>query len=291
MADTPNSLSIGEKLQPDVLSTPAPKTRGEKLFDWSVYGGVNGVANFLVTIPFAYWCLHGKGAKYFERAGKAMEKYAQPERVRETLEMLGTSLGGTAMVVPTYIAEHYRKPIVDSLNARFGNAEDQKAEIHHPPKQTVVSLLTGRATAMLTVWAAFTTAGKLFPEPFKNFRNDVAYKLCKLFKTPAVDALGKETKAFHYGQMAALDVFATTSATILLYSISRAFAKQRDTRKQHRAERAGHKGDVAVDEMAAADVVGTSAASGDQQPDTRIAGTKQHGATVAAPPFAEAVQR
>ena len=160
MAEMPNSLHT-EHRSNEVA--PPRVTRGEKLFDLGVYGGVNGLGNFLLTIPFAYWCLHGGGARYFKQAGKSMEAIGmKATHAKEVVEMVGTSLGGTAMVIPVYVAENFRTPLVTWLNQKTGNEADKSAVIHEPPKQTWGSLLLGRLAAMATVMVAFRTAGGFF---------------------------------------------------------------------------------------------------------------------------------
>ena len=279
MAEAPNSSEYQSVTPKLPVQPPAHITHGQKLFNWGVYVGVNGVGNFLLTIPFAYWGLHGGGSKYFKRAGSEVQKLGMsPAHAKEMVEMLGTSLGGWAMLAPVYIAENYRKPAVEWLNQRFGSEEDKHTVVHQPPKQTVGSLLIGRASAMALVWGAFRTAGEFVPEQFERFQKNVATRLCKVFNKPTVDALGNETKAFHYGHMAALDVFATASATVLLYSISRAAAKNREVRRERKEERRPVHLATADDVSKLTETTGFSKENTllTAIPETRVTGEKEH---------------
>ena len=205
-------------------SHPA-KSRADKIFDGALYGGINGVGTFLLTIPLAYWGKYGGGAKFYERGGEALGKLGvNPKRAEEILLMLATSLGGTVMVLPTWTAEHFRKPIVGWIRQRTG--EDVNTPHYDAPEQSFSSLIRGRLMAMATVMASFYTAGNFFPKQFAAFEESVAHKFCALIKKPT-HLLGEETKAFRYGKMAAIDVFATSAAATILFTASRFFANHR----------------------------------------------------------------
>ncbi len=280
MVETPQKKDISQEADKASHAVAPKKTRGEKLFDMSVYGGINGVVNFLVTIPFAYWLLRGEGTKHMDRAAEKL-KDVGVKNPRWITEMLGTSLGGWAMVVPVYVAEHYRKPLVNWFNQKFGSEQDKQAEIVHPPKQTWGSLLKGRLGAMATVTVGFGAANALFSKQFRAFENGVAEKLCKVFRKDAVNASGGHTKAYHLGQMAALDVFATASSATLMYIFSKTFAKKREANKGHVAASAAISAPAAV----ASDPFVVANAD---MPSKTVAGEKIHPGVIAQDPALQA---
>jgi len=240
------------------------RTHGDKLFDRWIYAGLNGVGTFILTIPLAYWGDHGKGQKAFKNAAEKLETWGMNPKNAETVVRTSTlGIGGTVMVLPVWVAEHFRKPIVGWFNQNFGSDKDKTAEVENTAPQTVASLLKGRVVAWLAVFSGF----KLFgygakaaghPEALQNFETKFGEGAMKLLGKPTHDfaALEKETasivaagenvaeklakatakhetKAFRFAKIGALDVFATTAATSILYVTSRIFAKRR---AEHRSD-------------------------------------------------------
>lgn len=245
MTDNPSSL------QEQQAPSAPHKTRGDVLFDRWVYGGLNGVGTFLLTLPLAFWGDHGGGKETFQKFTRFLtEKTPLGEETAKTVVRATTlGLGGTVMVVPVRIIEGMRTPIVNALNQRYGSAEDKAVGAQEVAPQTWGSLLKGRLVAWVVVFSSFKAieaAG--FGKKMKQFEEAFSEKLfCNPFKkalhtlpqaeVEALKALGTkdalktlaeaETTRFRYGKLAALDVFATTAATILLYVGSRFFAKHR----------------------------------------------------------------
>jgi hypothetical protein len=269
--------------RPEKIEAEQHKSPGDKKFDRWLYAGLNGVGTFVVTVPLAYWAAYsnnGGKAKLLEKATTGIEKVGVGKGFAERFAMmLATSLGGWAMVAPTWVAEHFRKPIVAKLN------EGQpKADADHPykeiPKQTIGSLLRGRLLAMATVTASFWTAEHFFRDHFKAFEEKVGQQ--------AVDWFGKYAKNDNqlikirrYGEISALDVFATTAATILLYVGSRFFARHRkhplpgDAETLHTA----HNSHTPMKEEAPS---ATLTAEETGLPETTIGGQKHHPGKVVA---------
>lgn len=189
---------------------------GEKIFDWGTYAGIAGVGTFILTIPLAYWSKYTGGAKWYDKTAKLLKDKGAPEWLSNSL--LGATItmwGGNAMIAPVAVAEHYKVPIVKKLNAMFGDRSDP-ASIEEAPKQTLMALVGGRILAWCTVFTGFVSMSRVFPKSFDTFENEFGTRLCQLFKKPT-HVLGEETRAFRFGKMAALDVFATAAATTLLY--------------------------------------------------------------------------
>ena len=247
MVDVPQNLEPTQAEQPK----KPMRTHGDKLFDRWIYAGLNGVGTFILTIPLAYWGDHGKGKQAFGNGAKWMNKNLNMD-VKVAERAIGTTtlgLGGTVMVLPVWLAEHYRKPIVEWFNKHFGNEKDRHAVVENPAPQTFGTLLKGRVVAWLAVFSGFTgfaAASKALghEHALDNFKTWFGKNTCKLIgketHDPAVlaelkvagktaeEALkGAETKAYHYAKLGALDIFATTAATSILYVTSRVFAKRK----------------------------------------------------------------
>lgn len=308
MAETPNNLHA-EDLAPVVgkPATPARKTRGDVLFDRLIYAGLNGVGTFVLTVPMAYWARYGEGRKAFESGANWISKTFRMngKDAAAVADTMGLGLGGTAMIAPVYVAEHYRKPIVEWLNQRFGSETDKQAVVENSVPQTFGSILKGRAVAFLAVYAGFKLAysNSKVSQALTSFEENVGSKTASWFKQPTHDLATfealkaehavltpsleasllkqSETKAFSIGKLAALDVFATAAATSILYVTSRIFAKRQAQSKQQHAPVVLP---VAKVEVAPAEAVQTA-------PETRIQGEKHLAGAVAAPVQDTALQR
>jgi hypothetical protein len=281
------------------MAAAAPvKTRGEKLFDWLTYGGLNGVGTFIITIPFADW----GNRKVFDSWSKGLVETFKLSKgtARTAVSATTLGIGGTVMLLPVYIAEHYKKPISEWLNRRFGNEQEQKMKVENLAPQTVGSLIKGRLVAWCAVFSGFKGAELISKamgkgDALQQFEQRFGEKVCKVLDTPMHDkaimetarAEGKslenawklaETKTYRYGKLGALDIFATTAATSILYVTSRIFAKRREAA---RAERETMK--PLVKASVAADLVkeDTSVSSGlTDMPVTMITGDKQNSGAI-----------
>lgn len=263
------------------------RTRGDRLFDRIVYAGLNGVGTFLLTIPLAYWGDHGGGKEFFEKMGQkaATVLKRSPETAKTIVRATTLGLGGTVMVIPVFFAEHFRTPMVNWLNRNFGNEQDKATPVENPAPQTFASLIKGRLVAWCAVFSGFkiveyVTKWADHPKALENFEERFAKAACKIVKADTHVA-GVETKAFRYGKLAALDVFATAAATTILYVSSRFFARSRSPEKQKElATQAASRSDILRDEAGQE----SAALSGkiEAAPQPVIAGEKIHPGMVAA---------
>jgi hypothetical protein len=230
------------------------KSRGEQWFDRLVYGVMNPVGTFVVTLPIAYWMKYGGGKKLvLDNAVKGMAKAKVPAGLAsEVTDTLFTMQGGNVMVFLVAAAESFRRPFVRGLNAMLD--EKHEAEnIQEAPKQTAGSLVKGRIAAFTTVLVSFVSASFMFPETFRTFKEEFAGRVCqvlkkapytvpldqaKLMPVKAREAL--ETKAFRYGKLAALDVFATAMASTLFYIGSHVFAERREKKLEAKEAKQPH---------------------------------------------------
>lgn len=232
-------------------SSPPPpeaaRSKGEKLFDWLVYGGLGGVATFLVTIPLAYWMRYSGGeakmATWLDKVG------VRGNLAKQVLNTTTLSHGGNLMILPIAYAEARHAQIVDGLNKMVGDPTPVE-EIQAKNKPTFGSLVRGRVTAWLAVLAGFVGFGTAFKHTVQTFENEMGERFCKLANVPrhyfaeAVENGFKtmkqhESKTYRIGVISAQDIFATACAATLLYFGSHFFARKKVERAQHQAEAQG----------------------------------------------------
>ncbi|MBN8544447.1 MAG: hypothetical protein J0M34_09320 [Alphaproteobacteria bacterium] len=269
-------------------------SKGEKAFDFTVYGLMNWVGTFVITVPIAYWMMHGKGSLVTSiRSGvnKGFESIMEPtlkaadwvlspirkapktpmkERVKWWSEQntvtFATFQGGNFMLLPIWLAERGKVPLVDGANKALGDETD-RAAIAEAPKTDIVSLIKGRLSAFALVFTTFTTLSHIVPQTFRSFSEEFGEKAAGWFKKSAytnmddakqlliqrntLEKLGDvseeglkalksantklealETRAFRLGKIASWDIVATTAAVALLYTTSKFFAQEKD-KKSH----------------------------------------------------------
>lgn len=223
---------MSEKIQPND-SPPPPsshRSRGEKIFDWIVYGGLGGVGTFLLTLKPAYWMRYYGGEA---RIGRFLERIGIGGKIaNQVATSTSLSLGGHIMLLPIAFAEAHHTQIVDGLN-KMTLDPTLAEEIQAKPKPTLGSIIRGRLVAWAAVGSGFIAMGEFFPKTLDVFKNEFAEWFCKRTHQP-MKVAGEETKAFRYGKIAALDVFATACAATLLYIGSYFFARRKDAQQNPR---------------------------------------------------------
>jgi len=229
------SIISETKAKPDDAPEDYPKvmSKGERLFNWLTYGGVAGIGTFIFTVPIAYWAKYGGGAEGFKWAGKVLRKTGISESTAEhALMTTATMQGGNATIPFVKVMENYKPALVEKFNSLLGE-KDEAEEIKKEPKQTWGSLIKARIfMAWLPVFLSFKGAAMLLGEnKFTAFNEAFAkHVVCKpMGKLTHINMNGamQETKIFRYGKIAALDVFATTAAAVLLFIGSRIFAERK----------------------------------------------------------------
>lgn len=226
------------------------KSKGEKLFDRAVYGGLAGVGTFFATLFLADKLKHGgwAGPRY-QRAvewtqrhlSRALPKETSKQIAEEAVMTTSLMMGGNAMILPIGAAEHYKVPIVSGLNVMMGDKTPPEA-VESAPKQTWGSLIEGRLLAWGAVFTALMGARFAVPKTFELFPQEAGQRthqfIQKLRKEPmlAEEAM-KKTKAYRYGEIGAFDVFATAAAATLLYVGGHFFARKQAEKKADRSER------------------------------------------------------
>lgn len=225
---------------------PPARSRGERMFDWGVYGGLAGVGAFVATVPLAYYLKYGGGQRIHQGIAKGFEKIAPfipwktgpkfPENAAMTTSLMQ---GGNAMLIPIGILEKHKIDIVDGLNRATGDATPRE-QIEKAPKQTWGSLIKSRLVAWLSVFTVFTVAGKYFGKTFDMFEHETGELACKIMRKPItcnVAGALKETRTYLYGKIGALDVFATIGAALILYIGGHFFARKQEEKQERRAAR------------------------------------------------------
>jgi hypothetical protein len=218
-----------EQQKTSVLHEERQRSVGEKIFDWTTYSGINGIGTFALTLPVAYFLKHGGGKPHYDKAAAALERQlvkVLPQDIsgKASKIFLETSIlmqGGNAMLLPVGIAEHYKVPIVKGLNQFLGDKTDPST-IEAAPKQTAMTLIRGRLRAFGIVFGAMAFAETFFGNHMRQFQQAAGRALCAFRNRP----IDPHSKPYHYGELAALDVFSTAAAAVLLYEGSHKFAKE-----------------------------------------------------------------
>jgi hypothetical protein len=212
-------------------------SKGEKLFNILTYGGISGVSVFIGSVLVGYSAKYGKRAAKFPGKVAFLEKYHFSKQGAEHAVMTTELMHpGNAAVLPIKLIEDHKPEIIDKLNHLLGDKSGD-ASINKEPEQTWGSLIKGRLAAWAAVYTGFRVTAKIIGDTkFAEFENAFAEKACNLIgKNTHTNPLNKiaenETKAFRFGKIAAIDLFATIAATTLLYAGSKFFAKKNPTWK------------------------------------------------------------
>lgn len=172
----------------DPNHVPAIKSKGEKLYDWGVYDGLNFWANLIGSVVIADVFCNGKGQKWINKGATGIanmvakshpEKHAkifgQSHTALETLSLLS---GGWALLIPMKYLEDNKRPIVHWVNDKLG--VDQTAPDGHKlnsqeiyiekeqPKQSWMNVVLRRCGATIAVIAAGQTINGVFRDRAKT---------------------------------------------------------------------------------------------------------------------------
>jgi hypothetical protein len=217
-------------------------SKGERWFDRITYGGVAGVATFLLSLPMGFaarYTVRGKGAITW--LARNFEKVGLSENVATNAAMTTALMqGGNITVVPVKMLEDRKPELVAKLNRTLGD-DSGDLSVKDEPKQTWGSLFKARILlAWMPVFASLQGASMLLgknadgKKRFDVFEEKFAeHVVCKPLGQPMTyEAIEegkkviKETRAYRYGKIAAIDLFATAAAAALLYVGSRIFARK-----------------------------------------------------------------
>jgi len=238
-----NPIESQEKAEVEQAERVAQKThisKGEHMFDWLTYGGIGFASVFAAGIPIVHWAKYGKGAKVFADSAKSLEKLGMnatsaEDAVMTTALMIPGNLG----LIPIKQMEDHKPELVQKFNTMLGDKSGD-ASVDKEPEQSWGSLIKARLVAWVAVYAGFRGAAHAIGQKqFLDFENKFAeHAVCKpLGKPTHIPGMAKivanETKVFRYGKIAALDIFATATATTLLYIGSRFFAGENARWKAH----------------------------------------------------------
>ena len=214
-------------------------SRGEKIFDWLVYAGIAGVGTFLLTLYTTHWSKYGGGAKYFNSGSNwLIKKGLTPQSAEELLMSTALMQGGNLAVLPVKWAEDNKIACIQAIDKVIGEKTDVSA-LEAEDKQSWSSILKARVLAWTTVFLSLKTAGHILGgDKFEAFKEGFSKHIVCNPLGKATHHLGKETNAFRYGKIAALDVFATAAASTLLYVGSRIFAHWE--RQKEEAQQTAH---------------------------------------------------
>jgi|GEM_PF-5147978 len=167
----PGATNAKELPEHGLAGTHGTASKGEKLFSWGVYSGINYWVNLASSIAIAdYFCNLG-GKKAIEGGANRIAKmmsggdklrhakvFGQAQTALRTLTLLS---GGWLLVIPMKLMEDNKRPIVHWLNEKMG--VDQTAPDGHKltpdeiyieqeqPKQSWLNVLLRRTLATAAV--------------------------------------------------------------------------------------------------------------------------------------------
>ncbi len=146
-------------------------SKGEKVYNWTVYSGINYWVNLISSVAIADYFTNKNGRKHLQKAidktAKAVastgllgiEKAHHHSRV--SLETLSLLSGGWLLLIPMKIMEDNKRSIVHWLNGHLGISQcgpdgnqltpDQIHIEHEQPKQTWLNVIQRRILATLAV--------------------------------------------------------------------------------------------------------------------------------------------
>ncbi len=223
--------ALGDQGVADAPCEEKPRRKrsvGELAFDWSAYG-FTGVVTLIAGVIPGYFFRYGKGVKVADPIIKNLVKTGLSRSAAEDAVITTTLMTGGFVTLPLIkTLEDNKMPFIEDVNEAVGCETDRDA-IGKEHRQTWNSLLKSRAKAWAMVFASFRGVGALIgAEKFAQFEKDFSKNVVCQPLGKATHINGQETKLFKYGRIAALDVFATMAATVLLYIGSRIFAKNGD---------------------------------------------------------------
>lgn len=138
----------------------APRTAGEKNFDWKVYGGVGLGANVAISIGALWGADRTHSGKYIlDNAAKAIANITKIDtsKIRRQIRYTTLLSGGFAVLIPMKLLEDNKLEIVKRYDtehyAAIPNAdsilEPAYARLAQEPKQSWASILGSRLLAMV----------------------------------------------------------------------------------------------------------------------------------------------
>jgi hypothetical protein len=191
----PNSQKIGEKIDPpkQFAKNDPIMSKGEKVFDWSVYKGLNYWVNLISSLAIADYFLNPESSgrkslnSAIEKSSIAIAKMSgTPIKksysiVKVVFETMSLTSGGWILLAPMKHLEDNKRDIVHSLNNKLG--VDQTApdghkltpdEIHiekEQPKQSWGNVIMRRIYASVAIAFAGSGLEKFLRDKNTNLPN------------------------------------------------------------------------------------------------------------------------
>ena len=238
------------------------KTTGEKYYGRLKFMTGEGFI-LALTAVFAYIANHGKSSYMGVPNGlQKLQNWIKNDltvkkipmqkmgRVGQLLagsfaSMIVTSWGGNFFAPVMKGFESVKHSLVDHFNQHYGKPGELEAgreRLSKEPKQTWGDVIKGRIASYGIVWAAFFSAMLLSGqkdgvERFDRYEDWFGKKLAgftkdggKIANTPILERLHNPkatNKAYKFGRILALDIFATTAALVVWNIMNKFMAKKR----------------------------------------------------------------
>lgn len=168
----------------DLASREKKTSKGEKIYNWAVYSGLNYWLNLAISIVSTDYFINLKGRKYLNQwadglahgiaATKTMTFDKAHHHSKTALETFMVLSGGNALLVPLKLMEDRKRPIVHWINEKLG--VDQTAPDGHKmtpneiyidqeqPHQSWPRVLVRRVTG----WVAVVATGHAINGVFRD---------------------------------------------------------------------------------------------------------------------------
>jgi len=162
-------------------------SKGEKIYNWVVYKGINYWVNLISSLAIADYFIHGRGKIKLDKGAVSLGNLvastglaSSEKAIHHAQTVLKTSVltsGGWALLIPGTFAENRKRPIVHWINEKMG--VDQHAPDGHKetpdeiyieqeqPHQTPWNALKRRTMA----WLSVVGAGHVINAAFRDRKN------------------------------------------------------------------------------------------------------------------------
>ncbi|MBY0354453.1 MAG: hypothetical protein K2Q12_01835 [Rickettsiales bacterium] len=233
----PSSASTGDRQSADNNVAPVllhrkdiPATRGEKIFNWAVYGGIGWLANAAISVGIAYGLKHGnkgnplnvytntekKVAGFFEKTSRSMTPEKATQQSKFWTGVLALMPGGFLLMAPVKWAEDKKPDIVKFLNKKFGSglqtpeiSELSEKKVEQEPQQTWGTVLGSRmlGLAMVLSLASVPVASRFIAKMTGHAAAGVTKLAAKMKPSLAPHNVPlKQTTAFRLADMGFSDI-------------------------------------------------------------------------------------
>lgn len=236
-----DSLAHAENPQNPELCEEKKRTVGNKIFDWGVYSAVAFIGVTAVGLVITHEAKYGKlkafdwlrkgeekGSKVLSEKvfgklmkGKPQEHIDQWSRDSTMFAFLAT--GGTLLMPIIKYMEDNRQKLASKIDNMLGTTPPDPDLVAKEPKQSWLSVMSGRAASVAVSYSAFATMGPKNADKASRFLGGKVEKAI-MKAVPTADA----TKVGRFSHLVAFDAIFTAFTAAVTYAAARIVAKKHD---------------------------------------------------------------